>query len=62
MAAWVTSDAFGGQIDDVRITSLGSPYMSSPPANAVTIPVPSAEPGSSISYTGFSIVADPLAP
>ena len=62
MAALGTSDQFGGQIDDVRITALGSPYMSSPPSNAVTIPVPSPQPGSSISYTGFSITADPLAP
>ena len=62
MAALGTSDAFGGQIDDVRITALGSPYMSSPPSNAITIPVPDPQPGSNIYYTGFSIVADPLAP
>jgi Flp pilus assembly protein TadG len=62
MAALGTSDQFGGQIDDVRITALGSPYMSSPPSNAITIPVPDPQPGSNIYYTGFSIVADPLAP
>jgi hypothetical protein len=62
LAALGTADGFGGQIDDVRITALGSPYMSSPPANAITIPVPNPQPGSSINYTGFSMVADPLAP
>jgi len=62
MASLGSADAFGGQIDDVRITALGSPYMSSPPSNAITIPVPSPQPNSSISYTGFSIIADPPAP
>jgi Flp pilus assembly protein TadG len=62
MAALGTSDAFGGQIDDVRITALGSPYASNPPSNAVTIPVPAPQPSTSIYFTGFSISADPLAP
>jgi Flp pilus assembly protein TadG len=62
LAAMGTVDSMGGIVDDVKITALGSPYMSSPPAGAVTIPVPSPQPGSSISYTGFSIIADPLAP
>jgi Flp pilus assembly protein TadG len=65
---WLTFSALGpntfigGEIDDVKLTAVGSPYMSSPPSNAVTIPVPSPQPGSSISYTGFTITADPLAP
>ncbi|MGA2290145.1 TadE/TadG family type IV pilus assembly protein [Bradyrhizobium sp.] len=62
LAALGAADVFGGQIDDVRITSVGSPYMSSPPAGAVTLPVPSPQPGSTIAYTGFTIPADPLAP
>jgi Flp pilus assembly protein TadG len=62
LAALGTVDSMGGIIDDVKITALGSPYMSSPPSGAVTIPVPSPQPGSSISYTGFSITADPSTP
>jgi len=62
LSALGTSDLYNGIVDDVRITALGSPYMSSPPSAAVTIPVPSPQPGSSISYTGFTITADPLAP
>ena len=62
MAALGSADVFGGQIDDIKITALGSPYMTSPPSNAITIPVPSPQPGASIYYTGFSITADPLAP
>jgi Flp pilus assembly protein TadG len=62
LAALGTSDSYGGIVDDVKITALGSPYMSSPPSGAVTIPVPSPQPGSTIAYTGFTITADPLAP
>ena len=62
LAALGTVDGIGGSVDDVKITALGSPYMSNPPSGAVTIPVPSPQPGSSISYTGLSITADPLAP
>jgi hypothetical protein len=36
--------------------------MNSPPANAVTIPVPDPQPGATVSFTGFSIVADQLTP
>lgn len=57
MAALGTADAYGGQIDDVKITALGSPYMASPPASYVTIPVPTPQPGSTLSFTGFSITA-----
>jgi Flp pilus assembly protein TadG len=53
---------YGGVIDNVQLTALGSPYMSSPPANAVTIPAPSPASGSLVAYTGFEIVADPLTP
>jgi hypothetical protein len=62
MAALGAADGFGGEIDDVKITALGSPYMSSPPSNAVTIPVPSPQASTSIYFAGFSIAADPLAP
>jgi hypothetical protein len=55
LAALGTSDAFGGQIDDVKITALGSPYMTGAPSGPVTIPVPGPQPGSTLSFTGFSI-------
>jgi hypothetical protein len=61
-AALGSADQVGGSIDDVKLTALGSLYMSSPPSNAVTIPVPSPQPGSSTTYTGFYIIADPLTP
>ncbi len=57
-----TADGNGGIVDDVKITALGSPYMNSPPANAVTIPVPDPQPGATVSFTGFSITADRLTP
>ena len=62
LAALGTSDAFGGQIDDVEITALTSPYDSTYASSAVTIPVPSPQPSSQVSYSGFYITADPLAP
>jgi hypothetical protein len=55
-----TIDDFGGQIDDVKLTALGSPYMSSPPSGAVTIPVPAPQALGSIAYSGFYVPADPL--
>lgn len=61
-SALATSDTFHGQIDDVKITALGSPYMSSPPSSPVTIPVPSPQSSGTVSYSGFYIVANPLAP
>jgi Flp pilus assembly protein TadG len=62
LSALGTSDAYGGQIDDVKLTVLGSPYMSSPPSGAVTIPVPNPQPGATVSYTNFSITADRFSP
>ena len=59
-AALGGSDAFGGFIDDVKLTALGSLSMASPPSGAITIPVPSPQPGASQSFTGFAIAADPL--
>jgi Flp pilus assembly protein TadG len=56
------ADGNGGGVDDVKLTALGSLYMNSPPASAVTIPAPSPQPGSSIFYTGFSVTANPLTP
>jgi hypothetical protein len=61
-AALGHADDQGGTIDDVKLTALGSPYMSSPPSNVVSIPVPSPQPSAIINYTGFLIVADPLMP
>ncbi len=59
LAALGTTDAYGGVIDDVKITALGSPYMASPPSNYVTIPVPNPQVGTSLSYPGFSVVVQP---
>jgi Flp pilus assembly protein TadG len=61
-AALGDSDSYGGFIDDVKLTALGSLYMASPPSGAVTIPVPDPQPDASISFTGYSIVGDPLTP
>jgi hypothetical protein len=62
IAALGHADDQGGEVDDVKLTAMGSLYASSPPTNAVTIPVPAPQPGSSTIYTGFYIVADPLVP
>ncbi|MDQ2762670.1 MAG: hypothetical protein M3Y22_04025, partial [Pseudomonadota bacterium] len=59
-AASGSADKYGGSIDDVKLTALGSLYMSSPPASSVTIPVPNPQPGATVNYTGFYIIADPL--
>jgi Flp pilus assembly protein TadG len=61
-AALGTADDIGASIDDVKLTALGSLYMSSPPSTYVSIPVPSPQNGSPVSYTGFYIIADPLTP
>jgi hypothetical protein len=58
-AVWVMTVALAvgsGMIDDVEITALGSPYMTGTPCNPVTIPVPFSQPGSTLSFTGFSII------
>jgi hypothetical protein len=60
-AAKGTADNVGAAIDDVRLTSLNSLYGSAP-SFYVTIPTPGPTPGSTVSYTGFSIVADPNTP
>jgi len=62
LAALATADSFHGQVDDVKITALTSPYYSTYSSSAVTIPVPSPQPSSQVSYTGFYIVTDPLEP
>jgi hypothetical protein len=56
-----TADNVGAAIDDVKLTALNSLYGAAP-SFYVTIPVPSPQPGSTISYTGFSIIANPLTP
>jgi len=62
LSALGESDKIGGAIDDVKLTALGSLYMSSPPSNPVTIPVPSPQPGAATIFTGFEIISDPLTP
>ena len=68
---WLTFSAQGDEvygtgngpaIDDVKLTALGSPYMASSPAPAVTIPTPGPPPGSRLYFNGFYIIADPFAP
>jgi|GEM_PF-1815221 len=58
----LSSNGYGGFVDDVKLTSLGSPYMSSPPSSYVTIPVPTPQPGAATTFTGFEIISDPLTP
>ena len=71
---WLTFSANGGLadgngpgVDDVKLTALGSPYMSNPPSNPlVSIPVPTPQPSSNYTnngvFSGFYIVADPFTP
>jgi hypothetical protein len=49
----------GGAIDDVVLTALGSPAMTSPPANYVPVPVGAPQPSSLQYATGYFTVADP---
>jgi hypothetical protein len=62
LAAFGTADAFGGQIDDVKITALSSPYYGTYSSGSIAIPVPSPLASGTVSYSGFYIVADPIAP
>jgi hypothetical protein len=62
LAAFGTSDAFGGQIDDVKITALTSPDFATYSSGSIAIPVPSPQPSASVNFGGFYIVADPLVP
>jgi hypothetical protein len=56
-----TADQTGANVDDIRLTALNSLYGSAPSAY-VAVPTPTPANGSTISYTGFSIVADALTP
>ncbi len=64
----LTGTGLGPAIDDVKLTALGSPYMSGAPTASLTvIPVPAPQHdtdyyGLSSSFNGFYIVADPLKP
>jgi hypothetical protein len=57
-----TSATFGGAIDDVKLTALGSPYMASPPSVSVTLQTPGPLPEAITTNTGFEFVNDPLTP
>ena len=62
-----TADGYGPGIDDVKLTALGSPYMSNPPTiSLTTIPTPAPTPVSNYTnsgaFMGFYIVADPFTP
>ncbi len=61
-----TADGYGGAIDNLSLVALGSPYMSSPPANPVVIPAPLPLAGTSVSlptiYPYYNIVADSFVP
>jgi hypothetical protein len=59
--ASTSQDQVGGIVDDVRVTALNSLYGSSPSFYAA-VPTPTPASGGTVSYTGFSIVADPLTP
>lgn len=61
-AALGKAEGAGAALDDVKLTALGSPYMSTPPSNRVTVPVPDPQPGSRQNFTGFYIIADPFKP
>jgi hypothetical protein len=52
---------YGGIVDDVKVSAVGSLYNSSPSFFAA-IPTPTPAAGGTVSFTGFSIVADPLTP
>jgi hypothetical protein len=61
-------DGAGPAIDDVKLTALGSPYMSNPPTSALTV-IPTPAPahdtayyGPSSNFNGFYIIADPFEP
>ena len=61
------ADGYGAGIDDVKLSVLGSPYMTNPPLiSLVTIPTPAPAPVSNYSnggaFTGFYVVADPFTP
>jgi len=60
-AAQGSADNTGIALDDVRVTALNSLYGASP-SFAVAVPTPTPANGATISYTGFSFIADPLTP
>lgn len=60
-AAQGSADNTGAALDDVRVTAVNSLY-GSVPGFAVTVPTPTPANGATISYTGFSFIADPLTP
>ena len=65
------ADGYGPGLDDIKVSALGSPYMSNPPTNVapiplVPIPVPAPQPdtiyNNSGAFSGFYIIADPMTP
>jgi Flp pilus assembly protein TadG len=61
VGASASQDKVGGIIDDVQVSAVASLY-GTPPAFYATVPTPSVANGATISFTGFSIVGDPLTP
>jgi hypothetical protein len=54
-------DQYGGIIDDVKVSAVGSLYNTAP-AFYATIPTPTPTVGGTVSFTGFYITADRLTP
>ncbi len=61
VGASASQDKVGGVIDDVKVSAVNSLYGTAPSFYA-SVPVPSVANGATVSYTGFSIVADALTP
>ena len=61
VGASASQDKVGGIIDDVQVSAVGSLYGTAPSFYA-TVPTPSVANGATISFSGFSIVGDPLTP
>lgn len=61
VGASASQDKVGGIIDDVTVSAVNSLYGTAPSFYA-SVPVPSVANGATVSYSGFSIVADALTP
>lgn len=61
VGASTSQDNVGGIVDDVKVSAVGSLYGTAP-SFYVTVPVPAPTNGGTVSFTGFSILADRLTP